>query len=77
MNNHRSPEAAAALKAFWSGKDITGLLQEALTFERARSLKTKLVAKLAAGRIEARVLPPRIKREINRRRRIKTLNNKK
>lgn len=75
MDNRRSPEAAAALKAFWSGKDITGLLQEALTFERARSRKTKLVAKLAAGRIEARLLPDQIKKEIKKRRIIQS-NNK-
>lgn len=55
---------------------LAALLALATKFERARSLKTMLVAKLAAGRIEAAILPERTRREIKRRRATKQLNKK-
>lgn len=46
--------------------ELTALLALATKYSRARSRKTKLVAKLAAGRIKARLLPERTRREVKK-----------
>lgn len=53
---------------------INNLIELSIRYERSRSAKTKLVAKLKAGKIEATLLPDRTKKEIKKRRLVQSIN---